>query len=73
MSVQTRNDLKAGSLRRRRSTPMSWKCGRLHTAAQVAVPTLLAGYGFRFEYRGYSGLGESDEAGLYADGRAYMG
>jgi hypothetical protein len=47
----------------------------LHTAAQIADPYIAAGYGFLVtEYRGYSGLpGTPTEAGLYADGRAYMG
>ncbi len=47
----------------------------LHTAAQIADPYIAAGYGFLVaEYRGYSGLpGEPTEAGLYADGRAYVG
>ena len=46
----------------------------LHTAAQVADPYIVAGYGFLVaEYRGYSGLpGEPTETGLYADGRAYI-
>ena len=47
---------------------------RLLTAAQIADPYISAGYGFLLaEYRGYSGLpGTPTEAGLYADGRAYI-
>ena len=46
----------------------------LHSAAQIADPYIAAGYGFLLtEYRGYSGLpGRPTEAGLYADGRAYL-
>ena len=46
----------------------------LYGAAHVADPYIAAGYGFLLaEYRGYSGLaGKPTEAGLYADGRAYM-
>jgi hypothetical protein len=46
----------------------------LYTASDVADPYIAAGYGFLIaEYRGYSGLpGKPTEAGLYADGRAYM-
>lgn len=47
---------------------------RLATAAGLAAPFTAAGYGFLIaEYRGYSGMpGEPNEAGLYADGRAYL-
>ncbi|MGD0730020.1 MAG: alpha/beta hydrolase [Terracidiphilus sp.] len=46
----------------------------LSTVADVADPFIAAGYGFLIaEYRGYSGLpGKPTEAGLYADGRAYL-
>ena len=46
----------------------------LHAAAHIADPYIDAGYGFLVtEYRGYSGLpGKPTEAGLYADGRAYL-
>ncbi|MGD0548522.1 MAG: alpha/beta hydrolase [Terracidiphilus sp.] len=46
----------------------------LSTASEVADPYIAAGYGFLLaEYRGYSGLpGKPTEAGLYADGRAYL-
>jgi len=46
----------------------------LFTASSVADPYIAAGYGFLVaEYRGYSGLpGKPTEAGLYADGRAYI-
>jgi hypothetical protein len=46
----------------------------LATASETADPYIAAGYGFLVaEYRGYSGLpGKPTEAGLYADGRAYM-
>jgi fermentation-respiration switch protein FrsA (DUF1100 family) len=48
--------------------------GNLYTASHIADPYIAAGYGFLLtEYRGYSGLpGAPTEAGLYADGRAYM-
>jgi fermentation-respiration switch protein FrsA (DUF1100 family) len=41
---------------------------------EVPEPYIAAGYGFLIaEYRGYSGLpGKPTEAGLYADGRAYL-
>jgi fermentation-respiration switch protein FrsA (DUF1100 family) len=47
---------------------------RLYSASPVADPYIAAGYGFLVaEYRGYSGLpGKPTEAGLYADGRAYI-
>lgn len=46
----------------------------LYRAAHIADPYIAAGYGFLVtEYRGYSGLpGKPTEAGLYADGRAYI-
>jgi len=46
----------------------------LYTASPIADPYIAAGYGFLLlEYRGYSGLpGKPTEAGLYADGRAYL-
>lgn len=46
----------------------------LYTAAEVAEPYIVAGYGFLLaEYRGFSGLaGAPSEAGLYKDGRAYL-
>jgi uncharacterized protein len=46
----------------------------LYGASDVADPYIAAGYGFLIaEYRGYSGLqGKPTEAGLYADGRAYL-
>jgi fermentation-respiration switch protein FrsA (DUF1100 family) len=46
----------------------------LYRDAEVPDPYLAAGYGFLMaEYRGYSGLpGKPSEAGLYADGRAYL-
>src|SRR5271157_5364603 len=46
----------------------------LYTASPIADPYIAAGYGFLLlEYRGYSGLpGKPTEAGLYADGRAYI-
>lgn len=46
----------------------------LCTASDTADPYIAAGYGFLVaEYRGYSGLpGKPTEAGLYADGRAYL-
>jgi hypothetical protein len=46
----------------------------LYGDAEVPDPYLAAGYGFLIaEYRGYSGLpGKPTEAGLYADGRAYL-
>lgn len=47
----------------------------LYTASGIADPYIAAGYGFLLaEYRGYSGLpGKPTEAGLYKDGRAYIG
>lgn len=46
----------------------------LSSASSIADPYIAAGYGFLIvEYRGYSGLpGKPTEAGLYADGRAYI-
>ena len=46
----------------------------LYTASNIADPYIAEGYGFLVaEYRGYSGLpGKPTEAGLYADGRAYL-
>ncbi len=46
----------------------------LASASEIADPYIAAGYGFLVtEYRGYSGLpGKPSEAGLYADGRAYL-
>jgi fermentation-respiration switch protein FrsA (DUF1100 family) len=46
----------------------------LRTAAPIADPYIVAGYGFLLtEYRGYSGLpGTPTETGLYNDGRAYL-
>ena len=46
----------------------------LASASSIADPYLAAGYGFLVtEYQGYSGLpGKPTEAGLYADGRAYI-
>jgi uncharacterized protein len=46
----------------------------LYGDAEVPNPYIAAGYGFLIaEYRGYSGLpGKPSEAGLYADGRAYL-
>ena len=46
----------------------------LHTAASIANPYIVAGYGFLVTtYRGYDGLpGRPTEAGLYKDGRAYI-
>jgi fermentation-respiration switch protein FrsA (DUF1100 family) len=46
----------------------------LYGDAEVPEPYIAAGYGFLIaEYRGYSGLpGKPTEAGLYADGRAYL-
>jgi pimeloyl-ACP methyl ester carboxylesterase len=46
----------------------------LASAAEIADPYIAAGYGFLVaEYRGYSGFaGSPTEAGLYADGRAYL-
>jgi len=46
----------------------------LASASEVAKPYINAGYGFLVaEYRGYSGQhGKPTEAGLYADGRAYL-
>jgi fermentation-respiration switch protein FrsA (DUF1100 family) len=46
----------------------------LYGDAEVPDPYVAAGYGFLIaEYRGYSGLpGKPTEAGLYADGRAYL-
>jgi hypothetical protein len=46
----------------------------LYGASMDADPYIAAGYGFLIaEYRGYSGLpGKPNEAGLYADGRAYL-
>jgi len=46
----------------------------LASASEAADPYITAGYGFLVaEYRGYSGLpGKPTEAGLYADGRAYL-
>jgi fermentation-respiration switch protein FrsA (DUF1100 family) len=46
----------------------------LRTAAGVAEPYILAGYGFLLtEYRGYSGMkGSPSEQGLYDDARAYI-
>jgi hypothetical protein len=46
----------------------------LYGDAEVPDPYIAAGYGFLIaEYRGYSGLpGKPTEAGLYADGRAYL-
>jgi fermentation-respiration switch protein FrsA (DUF1100 family) len=46
----------------------------LYGATEVADPYIAAGYGFLIaEYRGYSGFaGKPTEAGLYADGRAYI-
>jgi fermentation-respiration switch protein FrsA (DUF1100 family) len=46
----------------------------LYGDAEVPDPYIAAGYGFLIaEYRGYSGLpGKPSEAGLYADGRAYL-
>src|SRR3974390_1777739 len=46
----------------------------LRTAAGVADPYIVAGYGFLLaEYRGYSGLpGVPSETGLYNDARAYL-
>jgi len=46
----------------------------LSSASSVSDPYVAAGYGFLVtEYRGYSGLpGKPTEAGLYADGRAYI-
>jgi fermentation-respiration switch protein FrsA (DUF1100 family) len=46
----------------------------LASASEVSDPYIAAGYGFLVaEYRGYSGLpGKPSEAGLYADGRAYI-
>ena len=46
----------------------------LYGDAEVPDPYIASGYGFLIaEYRGYSGLpGKPTEAGLYADGRAYL-
>jgi len=46
----------------------------LSTAAGIAEPYIIAGYGFFLaEYRGYSGLpGAPAERGLYHDARAYL-
>jgi hypothetical protein len=46
----------------------------LYGDVEVPQPYIAAGYGFLIaEYRGYSGLpGKPSEAGLYADGRAYL-
>jgi hypothetical protein len=46
----------------------------LYGDSEVGDPYIAAGYGFLIaEYRGYSGLaGKPNEAGLYADGRAYL-
>lgn len=46
----------------------------LQTTAMLATPYIAAGFGFMLaEYRGYSKLpGSPTEAGLYADGRAYL-
>jgi fermentation-respiration switch protein FrsA (DUF1100 family) len=46
----------------------------LYGDSEVGDPYIAAGYGFLIaEYRGYSGLGgKPTEAGLYADGRAYL-
>jgi uncharacterized protein len=46
----------------------------LYGSSGDADPYIAAGYGFLIaEYRGYSGLaGKPTEAGLYADGRAYL-